>query len=248
MMQELLSLVSFRHTRDCLSFIVTDKRCPSCSAAHREKGPLCPSCYAQIKQKSRRTCPHCGLPLEPAEDKDKICRQCPAPPFKFSRLYYYGPYSDLLRELILKWKFNDRLEIGPVFGKILEELCEELPREAGPQLIIPVPLHPSRLRLRGFNQSLILAEIISKTTGIPYTVKGLERVRRTAPQSTLSGSERRKNLLQAFTADKDMVTGKRILIVDDVFTTGSTMNECAEILLESGALRVEGMVLARALM
>ena len=149
--------------------------------------------------------------------------------------------------MIIGWKFNDHYGYNAIFQHFIGELSVQTPVEKLPDLIIPVPLHPSRLRERGFNQSLILARGASSATGIKLSDKALIRVRKTIPQTRLSGSERRTNLLSAFIADHSYVDDKRILLIDDVYTTGSTVNECARSLIEAGAIRVDVLTLSRAL-
>lgn len=230
MIKSILSHFSPGQVRERVTGLFREKRCPLCRSVHKETSFLCPSCSSGIERspRDREFEKHYGM-------------------FHFSNIYCYASYSGTMREMITAWKFNSRLEFSSVFGCMMKELGTKIPEEPLPELIIPVPLHRSRLLKRGFNQSLVLAESLSDSTGIPVGLSALKRVRKTIAQSTLSGSERRENLLKAFTADNEIVSGKRILLVDDVFTTGSTADECARTLLDSGAAEVEVMVLALAL-
>ncbi len=115
-----------------------------------------------------------------------------------------------------------------------------------PDVIVPVPLHTKRLLWRGFNQSTELARALGKALNRPVPVKGLTRIRHTPPQTRLGLKERQNNIRNAFEADADTVRGKVVLVVDDVYTTGSTLNECAQTLLCAGAAGIDVLVLARA--
>lgn len=117
-----------------------------------------------------------------------------------------------------------------------------------PDLVVPVPLHSSRIRERGFNQSMYLTQFATAATGIKFSTKALLRARKTTPQTRLSGAERRTNLHSAFIAQPTLIKDKKILLMDDVYTTGSTVDECSRTLLAAGAKRVEVMTITRALL
>jgi ComF family protein len=229
MIRNALSFFSARHACLRIRDIFRQKRCPLCKSVHKEKALLCPKCHNQIFQEVDYS------QISPADSS-----------LTFEKVYSCSPYTGTLREMILNWKFNGHLEFSSVFGEILSGLHEIIPTKDLPDILVPVPLHNARLRSRGFNQSLILAEKLSKSISVPSKKQALKRVRKTIPQSTLSGTERRKNLSGAFTADKTQVFGKSIMLVDDVMTTGSTAQECSRALLEAGAKKVVLAVLARA--
>lgn len=159
-----------------------------------------------------------------------------------------GAYEDSLQEAIHRWKYEGKIHLTPFFGKWM---AEGLNRYWGPDLfdlLIPVPLHPKRLRERGFNQALLLVKEVSRRTGIPYRKRVLRKVRPTIPQVNLSGAEREKAVRGSFhIVGKEEVEGKSILLVDDVYTTGATVNECSKVLLAAGAERVDVLTLAHAL-
>ena len=223
-----------------------ERRCPACRTVHSAKG-LCADCHSLLEEKPANICTICGEELN-SPDADKLpCISCQTVPRNFSRLYFYGLHDGLLREMILGWKFNNQYGYNKLFQDFINGLCKDIVEKNRPELIIPVPLHSSRIRERGFNQSLILAQGASIATGIVLSDKALLRERKTIPQTRLSGAERRTNLHYAFVADPALVDAKTILLVDDVYTTGSTVDECARTLLEAGAVRVEVMTLSRAL-
>ncbi|NDV25291.1 ComF family protein [Desulfovibrio sp. JC010] len=223
-----------------------ERRCPACLKIHYGKG-LCAECSAGMAARPENVCIICGEELNSPDAAELPCISCQTVPRNFSRLYFYGLHEGLLREMILSWKFNNQYGFNAPFQQFIGNLCETIPDTNRPQLIIPVPLHPSRLRERGFNQSLILAQGASTAFMTKLSDKALLRRRKTIPQTRLSGADRRKNLHSAFIADPALVADNNILLVDDVYTTGSTVDECARTLLEAGAARVEVMTLSRAL-
>ncbi len=135
-----------------------------------------------------------------------------------------------------------------VFSKLMYPALQTLFQDHSMDLIVPVPLHIRRLREREFNQALLLARELSKRTGIPYHERTLRKIKDTPFQTALKGRERRKNVKGAFHVEKrEEIKGKTILLVDDVYTTGATVNECARTLLKGGAARVAVLTLARAI-
>jgi len=156
-------------------------------------------------------------------------------------------YQQPLVSLILQWKFSHRMT-GLATMASLATQSAVFPTFSVPDLIFPVPLHKSRLRRRGFNQALLLAGSCFHGWRNSIVADGLLRIRATVPQTSLDGAGRRKNLNGAFALkDPDMVRGKTVLLVDDVFTTGSTVRECSRVLRAGGAERVEVFTLARSL-
>ena len=165
-------------------------------------------------------------------------------PPPWEALHFHGHYAGLLRELILGYKFHNH------FGRnrLLAELAAATFERSGadrPDIIVPVPLHRRRLLWRGFNQSLELSRVLARRTGRPVLLKGLTRIRNTPPQTRLGFRERRANIKGAFAADAEQVRGRNALLVDDVYTTGATLRECARTLKRAGAARVSVLVLAR---
>ncbi|HSB06265.1 MAG TPA: ComF family protein [Thermodesulfobacteriota bacterium] len=159
--------------------------------------------------------------------------------------YYEGP----LREAIHRWKYEGRTYLTPLFGEWMTK-AYSLYWEIGLfDLLIPVPLHPQRLRERGFNQALLLVKELSHRIGTPYRKRILEKRKPTVPQVNLSGVEREKGVKGAFhLSEGAAVDGKAVLLVDDVYTTGATVNECAKVLLAGGADRVDVFTLSHAVL
>jgi ComF family protein len=217
------------------------RRCLACGDPAGEGSPLCPACAEALAPWTRPRCRLCGLELStPLAD---LCGPCAADPPPWDALHFYGRYDGLLRELILDYKYRKRLGLGRL---LIRMAAEARPDGASLDLTVPVPLHPSRLRWRGFNQSRELSRLAARRAGAPVRDAALARTRRTPPQSGLDKGQRRANIRGAIRADEGLVRGKSVLLVDDVLTTGATLAECARVLGRAGASRIEVLVLGRA--
>ena len=147
---------------------------------------------------------------------------------------------------IHQFKYEEKSYLANSLGPLLASFAKRWLKEMDDCLVMPVPLHPKRLRERGFNQSLLLARYIADLSGTELDFLSLKRIRYTRPQTGLKSDERRKNVRRAFGLnDRHTVKGRNIILVDDVATTGNTLNECARVLKRSGAEKVFCMVLAR---
>ena len=202
--------------------------------------PWCQKCEDTMKDLRHCSpiCDKCGKYLE---DCDVICSDClnEDPPFNIARSV--GPYDEPYRIAIKVLKFLGRRYLSVQMGQMMAEVVIAEPRFWPLDLIIPVPASRGHIEQRGFNQTELLACQIAKKTKLKTDAGILQRVKETPAQRELSKSEREKNLLFAFEVkdkDKDKVCGKNILLVDDVYTTGSTCKECSKTLLEAGAARV----------
>ena len=223
---------------------------PQCLGCKRRldssRPPLfCSDCGSGLAFIRSPCCTCCGIPF--TSGGDHLCGDCLAGLHAFdlarSLLYYRPPASDLIRSL----KFSGNLS-GIATLKALMAHAKLLETFAEPDIIVPIPLHVRRLRERGFNQALIIAKGCLPDWKGKIETGLLLRHRLTPPQSLLSGKERRSNLKNVFSlADPGRVGGAKVLLVDDVYTTGSTVNECSKILRRAGAERIEIMTLARSL-
>ena len=158
-----------------------------------------------------------------------------------------GKYEETLLEIIHLFKYHGKVSVGEALGRIMAKTRYDSLAIETYSLIIPVPLHPKKLRERGFNQSLVLAKQISKMFSISLDFITLRRVLHTESQVNLSRQERVANVRRAFAVtDRNGIEGKKILLIDDVYTTGSTVKECSEILMKNGAEEVAVLTLARA--
>ena len=159
-----------------------------------------------------------------------------------------GLYEGVLKEAIHRFKYGGVFPLAKAFGDLLQPILKALCQDYPADVMIPVPLHIRRLRERGFNQVLILVKELNKRFGIPYGERVLRKVKDTPVQSALKKKERRKNLRGAFEVqDQAAIEGKAVVLVDDVYTTGATVNECSRALLKAGAARVAVLTVARAL-
>lgn len=174
-----------------------------------------------------------------------LCGDCRRKPPPWGALAFYGVYGGLLRTLLTEYKFYGRLGLGRLLQALAVAAWERSGDMPAPDLLVPVPLHARRLSWRGFNQSLELARLLARRLGRPLEPGALVRLRHTEPQLTLAAGQRRDNVRGAFGADPAMVRGAGVLLVDDIMTTGGTLEECARILRRAGAARVDVLVLAR---
>ena len=172
------------------------------------------------------------------------CGECIQTSPYFDKAISAGPYKDTLAEAIKLFKYKKKIHIGKALA---EEVMKRFSKENPPvSLLIPVPLHPKRLREREFNQSAIIASVISSRFEISMLTDVLLRQRYTKPQVELGFRERKENVEGAFTIqNKEAIKGRNIILVDDVFTTGSTVNECAKVLKKNGADKVYVVTIAR---
>ena len=225
----------------CLLDFVYPPHCPVCRAPLESvERALCPSCREEILQPFPNRCLRCSCPCpQPAPGavgKDsslKDCSGCRNWPPVIERALVLGPFAGVLREAVHAVKFAGHRRLASELGTALASLAEFEKFECI-DLLIPVPLHPTRLRERGFNQSLLIARGIAAGSGIPVAVDKIRRVRATRQQAMLTAAERASNLLSAFEAS-ELSPGVVVGLVDDVITTGSTIGSCAESLAARGA-------------
>jgi len=212
-------------------------KCPVCGGVtdNYSVSPICLECWSKVVPYKGNSCSICGRLLDSTQTN--ICMECLREPPVFKRLLFYGLYEGALREAIRLLKFSSIKRLARPLGELLAGL--ELPEA---DLIVPVPLEKSSLKERGFNQTLLIADALSKNCGVPVGTGLLFKIRKTPPQVGLPRQERLKNLRGAFKA-KDL-KGKRVILIDDVITTGTTCTECSKALYRAGAKEVYVVVLA----
>jgi ComF family protein len=209
---------------------------------------FCSSCWADFTLLTGPVCPRCGKSFGSPEtlsySPEFECGTCRNDPPLFDQALSIGYFEGPLREAIHQFKYRPCRSLGRPLGDWMVQQVRVL---TDIDMIMPVPLHTTRLRQRGFNQALLLAHRMSETHRIPLVYDNLIRSRPTRPQVELSGLERVRNVEGAFSLKRPGdVASKRVVLVDDVFTTGATMNECASVLKDAGADQVIAFTLARA--
>ena len=223
---------------------------PHCVACHRPGAWLCVDCLQTIEAIQPPVCQRCGLPLDEhqtASFSESICRRCQRTPLQLDRLLAYAFYSGPLRQAIHQFKYEDLRGLAAPLGQLMAEGWRALaPRDLQPDLIVPVPLHPSRQRQRGYNQATLLAQELGASLQIPVVREVLVRIRATAPQVDLDAEQRQANVRDAFRCRDTSLSGKRVLLIDDVCTTGSTLESACLALRETGTTSVWAYTLARA--
>lgn len=228
--------------------LVLPPACLACEAPTDSVGTLCSECWGKMDFITEPCCDRCGMPLP--VDTGAACADCRArePAFDRARaaFLYRDADRDVGRYLVLTFKMADRSYLAPKLAEWLHRAA--MPLLADTDLVVPVPLHRWRLFRRRFNQSAILARLLARQAGKTVAPDLLVRRRRTTPQTGLSGRERRRNLQGAFAARRGRaadVAGRRVLLVDDVLTTGATASECARALRRAGVESVYVATLAR---
>ncbi len=231
-----------RKTRD----VLLPERCYVCGEIVSGGGGLCAPCWEKITFVTAPLCWRCGRPYEFEIPGKQQCAACLRRPPVYDKARSCMVYDDGSRSLVLAFKHADRVDMAPVLAGWLQRAGADVIGAA--QLITPVPLHWTRLWSRRFNQSAELARHLARLAGKTYAPEIIRRKRRTPSQARLRAGARAKNVRGAFSVPKKSarrITGKRILLIDDVLTTGSTLNACAGVLLWAGAEAVDVLTLAR---
>ena len=253
-------------------FPVTCKQCGNPISADAQTAYFCKNCWDGINWFEGPCCTCCGLPY-PAIDSSvqskigadgHLCGTCSKTPPAFDKAISAGPYEGTLAEAIKLFKYKKRIHIGraltnqvmtsPIVGSVIltdsgdDDFISIPANSCGRKscYIIPVPLHIKRLREREFNQSAVIALAFGARFDLPVLTDVLIRLRHTRPQVELGMKERRDNVAGVFTVqNREMIKGKDLILIDDVYTTGSTVNECAKVLKKNGARMVYVVTIAR---
>ena len=220
--------------------------CAGCGKQIETNSLFCAECQKSIQVITSPLCHLCGQPFSLKYTSTHICGECLKNPpfFKAARAVFL--YTPPIKNTIIQFKFKNNTALTNDLAKILLFHLQDFLKKINPEIVIPVPLHIKRLRERGYNQCLLLAQRIAKYLKIPYEKTVLKKIKPTLPQVGLSQIQRRKNVKGSFTVTHPfLIKEKRILLIDDVFTTGSTVNECAKVLHKAGANGVWVATLAR---
>jgi ComF family protein len=220
--------------------------CLACDAAVTRHGTLCPSCWSEIQFIAPPYCSGCGAPFDMPVGDGELCAGCLLHPPAFKAARAAMLYNDASKRLILGFKHGDRTHLTNTLAGWMQRAGAEFWEKA--DLMIPVPLHRWRLFKRRYNQAALLAQSLSAAAQKPVLVDGLLRLKPTPTQGRKNRKERETNVKGAFTvnpAHRQGIGGKSILLIDDVLTTGATLNECSRILGAAGAGSVDVLTLAR---
>lgn len=224
--------------------LVFPRRCPVCDRPVQPFGALiCSSCEGMLQKVQAPACRRCGKQLR--SSADDLCRDCRTLPHVFERGRTVFTYHSAAGG-IFRFKYKGRREYGAYYGKCM---AEKMMESAGgspwiPDFLVPVPVSARRLQKRGYNQALVLAQEISNLTGIPVCEDALRRIADTLPMKNMTPAERQNNLKKAFQAFGNDVELNSIMLIDDIYTTGATMDACAHALYRRGARRVCFITLA----
>jgi ComF family protein len=228
---------------------VYPENCTECAAPAPERRlpGFCRLCWETIRPIDQPVCPRCGRPFESpialAHSPGHLCGPCRehTPAFDLALSPYR--FEGVLAKALHLYKYRGRVSLATPLADLLSVWLDRLPVV---DLVLPVPLHASRLREREFNQSLLLADRLSQRLGVPLSFEHLIRTRATPPQTKMDRDERARNVRKAFAVAKPgEIEGRRLLLLDDVLTTGATVNECAKALRKAGADFVAVVTLAR---
>ena len=220
--------------------------CLVCDEAVEAEGQLCVNCFRTANFVTAPLCACCGVPLPFAvpDMEEQHCEACTAAPPAFAVARAALRYDDVAKKMILPLKYGDQSEAASGLARLMRRPGEAMLQAAN--LLVPVPLHAARLRQRRYNQAAVLAIALARLTGRPLGLDVLRRWRATRRLEGLSAAERREELTDAISLRRDAeVVGKRVLLVDDVMTTGATAHQCALALREAGAARVDVLTVAR---
>ena len=220
--------------------------CPACREPVGEALGLCAGCWAKLSPITRPYCEKLGIPFAYDPGPGIFSMQAIADPPAYAKARAAVRYDEVARTLVHALKYGDRLDLASVMGRWIARAGAELTADA--DALIPVPLHWRRLWARRFNQSAALAKIVSELSGVAVAHGALRRVKATPQQVGLSKNERAANVQGAFRVPaeaKPQVAGRHLVLVDDVLTSGSTVDACARALLRGGARQVDVLVFAR---
>ncbi len=225
---------------------VLPPRCLGCGASVDRPGTLCAACWEQVDFLAPPLCRQCGFPFELDPGPESLCGACHARPPAYDRGRSVMAYDAGSRDLLLAFKHADRTEAAPAFAAWMARAAPDLLAEA--EVIVPVPLHRWRLLRRRYNQAALLANALGRHSGTPVAPDVLVRRRNTPSQGNKTSAARRRNVAGAFAVPPRRarrIEGRRVLLVDDVLTTGATLEGCARVLRRAGAAGVDALTLAR---
>lgn len=217
--------------------LVYPRRCPVCHGIAAPKGEsICVKCRGRLHPIQEPRCKKCGKPL--SKEEQEYCYDCARGKHCYEEGIALYPYDKVMQKSIAYFKFYNRREYARPYAEEIERYLGRKLLSWQADCLIPVPIHRAKKISRGFNQAEVLAKAVSRQTGIPIDTEILQRIKKTLPQKELNDEERRKNLQDAFQIIKKGVKYKKIILVDDIYTTGSTIDACAKVLKAAGIQKV----------
>lgn len=211
-------------------------RCPVCDEILSPGVLVCPPCEKEVRPVFEPVCKKCGKPLEDA--RREYCGDCAQRKHIYKQGKAVFVYRTGIKKSMYRFKYSNRREYAAFYAKCAAEIHGDWIRKKRVEVIVPVPMYIGKKRRRGYNQAEVFARALGKEMGIPVDAKLVKRVRNTTPQKELSNKERQRNLKKAFQLTQDIVKYSKILLVDDIYTTGSTMDAVADTLLSGGAVDI----------
>ena len=239
-------LLNFRLGTGILKQAIFKQNCVLCASPEANNHAVCNPCLNDLPWHPNTSCPQCGLASSSTGLNAVVCGSCLNSPPDFDATKAVFLYAYPVDAMMLRYKYGNMLNLGDAFGEFLAKKVNVEDCLKNIDIIIPMPMHPQRLKERGFNQALEIAKVLCKKSKEKLDFKSVERQTLTPPQASLPLKERVKNIKGAFKVNVNL-TGKRIAIVDDVMTTGASLNELAKTLKKAGAVHVECWVIARTL-
>ena len=210
-----------------------------------QRGRICAPCAALFGAAGSPLCSCCGLLFESREGADHLCSRCLQQEYFFDAARSLARYEGAVRQVIHRFKYRDCTMLGAPLGRLMAEHGRRLLPAVQYDVIVPVPLHPDRLRERGYNQAVLLCRSIGASWQVPVDYTSLQRMHPTPPQVTLMSRERLRNVRGNFLWTGASLAGRCVLLVDDVMTTGATLSECGRALKAAHAQRVDCLTLAQ---
>lgn len=197
---------------------------------------VCAECLKNIRIIQQPACMRCGKQLE--DEMEEFCHDCTVKYFEYERGVAGFSYSKAMKRSMYAFKYNNRREYAGFYSKVICEKYNKVIRNWNADVLIPVPLHRARHIKRGYNQAEIVADAIGKKLGIRVDTKTLIRCKNTKPQKALTDTERNNNIENAFQISSNGIKYKKVILVDDIYTTGTTINECTRVLKRNGIEKV----------
>ncbi|MGN0342923.1 MAG: double zinc ribbon domain-containing protein [Roseburia sp.] len=218
--------------KDFLLDILFPRRCPLCDQVIPMDRLICEPCSGKLPYLREPLCKKCGKSL--SDDRTEYCRDCSRKAHSFRAGRAVFSYEGRMRESLYRFKYANRREYGAFYGEQAAILYGSWIKRCGVEAVIPVPLHRKRRQKRGYNQAEIFARELADRVGLPVRTDLVSRVVNTRPQKELDVEQRRKNLKKAFTINRSIVQLRKVLLVDDIYTTGSTVDAVTQVLRDAG--------------